>query len=146
MVTEVSQRAAEGWVLAFCANPPMPPAVVLDYVQEFAGDRDDAFLALMSAAGDYLAERIPASLVSEVAGLIEEAGIVATYVRGFDWGMVRTHMKLFDELFARLTQFVLTGYDPFRPGPLVALATAFRAWDMRARRVVTLCQDIEEAV
>ncbi len=148
---ELAARAA----FAAAFNAEMPPAVALDMVQDETGDRDDAFRELMSAAGDHLAERVPivpalVVPVIEDIDLTDEFRIIASYIRGFSWQMVKTHLGILqsrhEELhFAVIARLQYLGFDE-PPDPLRDYCVAARAWDMRARRVIALCRDIEEVV
>jgi hypothetical protein len=54
-----TERAAEVWAMLVHPAESIPPAVGLDFVHDVCGDRDDAVSAILEAASEWLAVRLP---------------------------------------------------------------------------------------
>lgn len=104
-MNEIESKAAEAWTALVShrddEQKPIEPGVAIDMVQDVTGDRDDAVTALVSAAADWLNTlRIGAVLRGISAdgseahvGNVQDAELVADYLRGETLGLATVHLS-----------------------------------------------------
>ena len=138
---ELAARAAHAWEQmvrertvedVFAKRHPMLPAIAIDYVQEANGERDDAVMALMRAAADWLTAKqpAPANPPDEFDTTARDlAAHVCEHVR-LESAMAEVHLALINEGIWRLD----TGH--------ALILDAWRLWVRDARRVIALCRQL----
>lgn len=97
VATELELRAAEAWKLlsrkpnildSITGREAMSPGVAIDYVQDVTGDRDEAVMAIINAAADWLdSQTVPGGDGEIHAGCLPDSELIRNYLRGECMGL-----------------------------------------------------------
>lgn len=144
-MTATEHRATEAWAKVvrektvldvFAGTEPMPPAIALDYVQDECGDRDDAVMALLAAAGQWLLDTMPVAREGDEfdSACRADAADVAAYIEA-ESGMARVFFSHIEERYERWVNY--TGN--------ALVVDGWRLWIRGARRALDLCRAVVDA-
>lgn len=129
----IAEAAARAWVLMTGTADPMPAGVAIDYVQEFADDRREATLAVLTAMTLWLSDLRPrpTAPTTERPEWSYSAGRIAGHLMAWHFAdasadIAHLRSRVSEELFATLDPLAST--DPTDISRAFALRALIRQW------------------
>jgi hypothetical protein len=120
-----TERAAEVWAMLVHPAESIPPAVGLDFVHDVCGDRDDAVSAILEAASEWLAVRLPGN-GEDVSWA--EGGWVCLHIGAESFDLAEVFIgHVADRCRA------VTAYGDWQP---------WRGWSLTATRTLAICRAV----
>jgi hypothetical protein len=142
-----TERAAEVWAMlvrtpsivnTVAGIEPIPPAIGLDFVQDVCGNRDDAVSAILEAASEWLAVRLPGN-GEDVSWA--EGGWVCLHIKAEHLSLAETFLSHVAERCETAERFYLIAmYDADYKG--ITEARAWNVWSAVATRTLAICRAV----
>jgi hypothetical protein len=146
-MTATTERAAEVWAMLVrpesvltreFGGGPIPPAVGLDFVQDVCGDRDDAVSAILEAASEWLAVRLPGN-GEDVSWA--EGGWVCLHIGAESFGLAEVFIGHVRERCETAEQYYVM--RTFQDGrEVLEGARPWKIWAATATRTLAICRAV----